>query len=539
MRYKFGILYAGNEGRLLGTDSVDAAGVVKRSQTSTYVTDEEVASMPFPAAWGDWTGAGDAGLALKNRPIRQSTTVQDGVTFDNVVSAFDAFARPATVIKSNSQGYSRTEQTTYQDNLANWKLGQVKSVSKTAPGATVVMSQTEYNAADMPWRTYSFGVLEQTLTYNPDGTLATAKDGKGNTTTLSNWKRGLPQSVLFSDGTTQSVNVDDNGWIRSITDENTYVTTFDYDAMGRTKSVTYPAGDSTNWNKKTFEFVKVPAEEMGIPAGHWRHKVVEGNHEKTTFFDALWQPLVVAEADMSNLAETYRIVVNGFDTRGRQTLSSYPRNPYTEGQWGPWIGTHTTYDVLDRVIRVDQDSELGTLTTDTVYLPGLQVQVTNPRRQPTTTTFMAYDQPTQDWPVAIVQPEGVYTDIARDVFGKPLSIKRRNSGSTTAVTRQLVYDGYERLCKAIEPETGATATSYDAAGNVDWTAAGLSLTDPANCNASEAYSSGRRVQRSYDARNRLSTLGFPDGNGNQSWEYWADGLVKRITTYNDGVGRHE
>src|SRR5690606_18928566 len=44
----------------------------------------------------------------------------------------------------------------------------------------------------------------------------------------------------------------------------------------------------------------------------------------------------------------------------------------------------------------------------------------------------------------------------------------------------------------------------------------------------------RKVVRTYDARNRIDTLTFPDNNGNQAWDYTPDGLPESITTYNDG-----
>ena len=104
------------------------------------------------------------------------------------------------------------------------------------------------------------------------------------------------------------------------------------------------------------------------------------------------------------------------------------------------------------------------------------------------------------------------------------------------IARRYVYDAQQRLCKVIEPETGATVMGYDGAGNLAWSAAGLNLPNAQNCDRAAAEASGRVVRRTYDARNRPKTLTFPDGRGNQSWAYTPDGLPAQITTQNgDGT----
>ncbi|WP_386816276.1 RHS repeat domain-containing protein [Lysobacter gummosus] len=100
-------------------------------------------------------------------------------------------------------------------------------------------------------------------------------------------------------------------------------------------------------------------------------------------------------------------------------------------------------------------------------------------------------------------------------------------------TRRYVYDQHQQLCKFIEPETGATVMAYDGAGNLTSSASGLNLPATDNCNTAEAAASGRVVARGYDALNRLKTLAFPDGRGNQSWEYTPDGQPSRVVTYNE------
>jgi hypothetical protein len=87
--------------------------------------------------------------------------------------------------------------------------------------------------------------------------------------------------------------------------------------------------------------------------------------------------------------------------------------------------------------------------------------------------YQTYDQPSTDLPLTVATPEGAYTDIARDLFGKPLSMTRRTASGSGAVTRTYAYDAQQRLCRTTEPETGATLLGYDAAGNLAWSASGL------------------------------------------------------------------
>jgi len=453
--------------------------------------------------------------------------------------------------QTHAQTYSRTDTITYEDNLSLWVIGQPKTSTNVNTG--LVESKTDYDPVTaMPIRTYAFGKLQQTLTYDTTsavstgqrGTLKTVSDGRDgavNTTiTFSGWKRGIPQLIQFPmtpespSGSSKSAVVNDNGWITSVTDENGagFTTTYGYDAMGRLASITYPTGDSVAWATTTRTFVPVATAEYGIAAGHWKQTVSTGNAREVTYYDAMWRPLVAERYDTANTSGTLSQTVTRYDADGHAVYQSYPMQGLT-GYIVPTQGIRTIYDALDRVTRVEQDSELGVLATTTEYLAGFQTRITNPRLKVTTTTaYLAYDQPSTDAPLAIAHPEGAYTDIVRDVFGKPTSLTRRDAASTKVETR--TYDYFadtQELCRTTEPETDATLMGYDAAGNLAWSASGLPSTTPCDKEGDTTDILARKAARTYDARNRITRLEFPDNNGTQVWVYTPDSLPAQIQTY--------
>jgi len=358
-------------------------------------------------------------------------------------------------------------------------------------------------------------------------------------TSLSNWKRGIPQSIGFPatpdapGGTTRSVVVNDSGWITRFTDENGFSSHYAHDPMGRVTLVQYPEGDSTNWNATTRAFERMGVDAWGIPAGHWRQTVSTGNGRKLTYFDGLWRPLLVHEFDAADQAGTQRFQRYAYDHAGRTTFASYPSD-----QAATSTGTWTEYDALGRVTSSAQDSEYGVLTATTAYMPGLFTLVTSPKGVRTYSRYMAWDQPTYDYPIVIDQgsgsPEQASVDIMRDVFGKPTSIRKRDASGTQTLTRQYVYNLHQQLCKTIEPETGATILAYDDAGNLAWSRAGSPLTAVDNCNTADVPAV-ERTTRHYDARNRIPSLVFPDNRGNTNYWYAPDGQIAQMVVDNGGA----
>jgi len=525
------------EGQLLQTDVLTGLnGTVLRSTINQYITGKDVADQPFtgqpfPSRYGVIWGADDPASGSL-RPLQSTSITQSGATFTRRNNTFDDFGRPLEATLSSTLGYSRTETTTYKDYLDIWVLGLVDTVvDSTLPNSAVV--DNGYDAKGSLTSVTEFGRLKRSMTYNDvDGTLKTVKDGANKTTTLGPFKRGIPTSVTYADGTSQSAVIDEAGSIRSVTNEVGATTTYDYNIIGRLTKITYPTeADGLTWNATTIDYVRTTATDMGVTGPHWRQTTTTGNAKKVVEYDARWRPVMTLEYDSANQAATQRRTLRNYDYANRETFVSYPYA--ADGKTLP--GVWTAYDALGRVTSVTQDSELGPLVTLTEYLSGFQKRVTDPRGKVTTTTFKAYDTPSEDAPMTIVAAVGtqdaVTTTFTRDTFNKPLSVTRSGSfGGQVSQTRRYVYDANQLLCKTIEPEIGATIQDYDLAGNVAWFIKGSTLTSQTCDRANVAASS--RTNYGYDARDRVIGVAYPLGTTPISNTYYEDGLLK--TTDNNG-----
>lgn len=453
VEYMFGNDYSSNTGLLL-RESKWFDGSERERKEYGYVMDS--IGQGYPESIG-WSAKGSA-FSSKNRPLVSMSNFLDGEVFYYSVEkgcggsakyCFDRFVRSLRVKRSNSQGFSQIENVGFDDRLDRWILG--RETSRAVNGIEV--ATTEIDELGLPKTISSFGKVVQRLSFDTGspvstglrGTLRTVTDGNNNVTTYGNWKRGIPQSVQFADGASQTASVNDSGWIDWVQNEVGARTCYAYDAMGRLAQTTYPSEtssgvcDESKWVATRQTFAPSTEPIAGLPAGHWRQTMWTGNARSVTYFDALWRPVIKEAYDTADIAGTLSQVVTRYDSEGRPIFVSYPQrsmDPAVHATWGnPAVplhastqGVHTEYDALGRVTAVAQDSEFAApnnlLITLTQYLPGFQTKVTNPRGQQTITTYQMYDTPTYDFPVRIEQPEGVTTVITRDVFGKPTQISR-------------------------------------------------------------------------------------------------------------------
>ncbi|MBN8481240.1 MAG: RHS repeat-associated core domain-containing protein [Xanthomonadales bacterium] len=539
--YVFGNDYRRNPGKLLSVNVAKPVTASLRTTTNTYQQNGD--GQPYPAcpsvtsepepdpfARGANERSSSNGWMYCPRPLKTSTVAQQGELFSRTNTSFDLFARPTGIERESSLGDFKNEAVAYHDHLPTWTLGQLASVSVNG---LVAVTNAYYQATGALHTESRFGKLERTLEWNGDGTLKEVKDGLDQKTSFASHKRGIPQSITYANSDSESVVVDDLGQITEHANAAGSTTWYRYDAMGRVNRIIHPTGDPVAWNDTFRTFEPVETAEYGLPAGHWRLTESTGDARSITYYDARWRPVLTRIYDNADESTTRRMVLRRYDAENRVTFASYPQRSIASVSSTP-AGVLSEYDGLGRLTKTLADSELtaGALETRIEYPGDSFVRRTiDPRNHVTTIEFQAFDDPDSAQPRTITGELGIVTTIGRDVFGKPETMARTGAwdGAPLSVTRSYAYDTHQRLCRTVEPESGATVYAYDAANNIDWAASGL----PANtaCPVQGSSPHALALNHTYDPRNRLVGTSYTrDGTTATIGRTWTpDGLVETVS----------
>ncbi|RAO75911.1 chitinase N-terminal domain-containing protein [Dyella jiangningensis] len=524
-RYTFSNRFDASEGKLLRTDYYSGA-VASNPVRSDVLAYADPAGGPWPARYGyNPVLYLNSDKITQEMPVRSRTTIQDGDSYVWEATGFNEFAQVTQTRRYNSiPGQAVIEErTTYLNDRPHWVLGLPLQTDNLTRNETVTRNEYDPSSLTLAKR-WHFNKLAMSYAFNGQGLLASFTDGNNNTTALSNYKRGIPQTINYPDNTSESLVVDDFGQIRSITDQARNTTGYDYDALGRLAYITYPSGDEVSWYPKAISFQLIGADR-GVNGTHWRRTVTKGNARSVTDFDALLRPVISDTYDISN-GNSHTSTRTDYDWKGQKTFASYPvaGSPDLAGMSA---GTSSAYDSLGRLKTTSQTSELGLLTATTVYLSGARKQVTDPKGFTTTISYQVFDQPAYDAVTLLQAPEGVNQSVTRDVYGNPEEIHQWGTanGYSNDVVKRFYYDSYYRLCRTSEPESYSEVTAYDAADNVAWTASGLRISGD-GC-GQEVVADGAKIQRTYDAMNRVKTLLPPSGTQSTVYTYDPLGNVKQ------------
>jgi YD repeat-containing protein len=531
-RYTFSNRFDATEGQLLSTTYANGAagGSLLRSETYTYANPT---GGPWPTTYGsDLLYRDNAAQVTEASPLQQHSITDVGGVYTWQALAFNIYTVPNEIDRySSATGQHFTEQMTYLNDPALWVLSLPLQTTNVITGE--VESANTYYPNDTLWTRSRFGELMMTYTFNSAGQLASFEDGDNNVTSLSNYYRGIPRAISFTDGTSESLSVDDLGQIRSLTDQAKWTTNYNYDGVGRVTEIDYPTGDTVAWNPKKFSYqfiTDTTDQARGLAANHWKRTITQGSDTEVTFFDAKLQP-VLHDSIASDASSPDVTTSAAYDWKGKTTFASYPINTQ-QAISAITLGTRHAYDALEREKETDQDAEpAGTvLKTTTLYIPGAGIQVTDPKSNVTTTYYQVFDEPRYDDPIQVNAPGGLtQQNIARDIYGNPTAMTQTgvyNGTETDTVTKSLFYDSFHRLCRTTEPESGSTLTSYDNANNVLTTATGITVTGT-GCGTNQV-SPQALTNYTYYPMNRVHTLAPPSPA--QGTLYTYDPLGRVATT---------
>lgn len=525
VRETYGVRYGNNDGLLLASEVWGRAdpSIVPPTANVLLRRTEFVHSLsPAGQAYLGRVGApvrlyGDASTGVF-KPVVRRSVVQQGATFSwavastNGVFSLDRFARPLQSTAESSLGFSAAQVQSYFDLDSAWVIGLPAALSVNG----VEQQRTQYSPQTaLPTQVDRFGQRRQSFTHRADGTIETITDNLSNVTQLGNWRRGVPQSIVFFDGSSQSSIVDDNGWVTSTTNEVGGVTTYQYDGLGRITGIVYPTDTLNTWASTTRTFRRTEGVEYGLPAGTWKQTISTGNFRRHVWYDNMWQPRFLREWDETAPAATERFVRTIHWWRGDLLYKTYAFRGVTDIAQVSY-GVIWTYDALGRIVLEEAGAKSNNiLTTRYAYesSPAFQTRVTNPLGVESTLQYFALDEPSDAFPTRVDRgvnrpaTEQSSTLITRDIWGKVLSMQRTGNGASAV--RSMIYDSEQRLCQLVEPESAAIVMAYDLGGNLAWSAEGRPA--QATCAlARNAVPAADRIVRGYDRRNRLTSINYPE-----------------------------
>ena len=420
--------------------------------------------------------------------LANKTTVQDESTYKTTYSNHDTYGQPGTVTESGQK--QRTTTVTYIRPNNLWMLGKVAQQTISGIGT---ISNT-YDAKGGLTRTNRFGVITD-YAYDAMGNVKTLTDANGKVTTYGDYYAGVPRVVTHPDGTVERRVVNTSGTLASETDPLGRTTAYTYDSMNRLTSITPPKGVGA----------KVNISYSFGPNGTLE-TLTRGSYKRVRDYNQLGQLITQTESGGSAAI----VVTAKYNANGQQTFVSHPNY----GVAGT-LGESFSYDALGRLTGITHAD--GTHITK-AYQNGNKVAITDERNNVTTETYAAYGEPSERVLTGISQPGGVQTNLTVDNLGRVTAIAQ------DGLTRTFNFNGKGFLASEVHPETGTTAYTHDAVGNVLTKKVGSAAADSFSYDAryrllKATYGGSALVlNNSYDKAGRLLTQGY---NG-ATWTYSYD-----------------
>lgn len=416
-------------------------------------------------------------------------------------------------------------QITVQDGAGHQQSQTTYNYDQTAVTATgdpqhVAVSVSRGNPTTITqW--LSTGTNPDTIyAYDDAGNVLTAKDARGNTSTFQYgacagaFLTQITRPATVNGNHISSATYDCNtGLALTTNDENNRQSTYNYDAMLRPVSSSYPDGGSTTnvytpYNPTNGARASVETKKKLDTAG----SVID----QTSYFGGIGRQTSSVLVD----PEGNDTVATTYDSNGRVYSVSNPSRATSTSTDGT---SYYSYDALNRVTNV---TEQDGATVQTAYA-GNVTTVTDEAGRVRQTTVDGLGRLTK-----VVEPNPssnsltsgqfttTYSYIVNTDGTNTLQIVQSGDGSQSARTRTLTYDSLSRLTSSSAPESGLTSYQYDQNGN------NTQITDARNVSTTIGY----------DALNRPTSKIYSDGTPSVSFNY-DEASPWGIVGNNNTVGR--
>ncbi|MDT3322025.1 sugar-binding protein [Shewanella sp. SP1S2-4] len=517
------------EGRILATEYYSNNGELKRTTINEY-QDGYV--------YGDILERtmGNRESMQKDILVKKTVTIEDKSESKVEYLELDKYNKPQ-VIHSSGFGRELYKAIEYYNDTDNWILSNIKSIKVgEAPSSAIVVDERTFYPPEskyksLPHQLSKYGKLFATYSeYHNDGNIKKINFNDTNRyETYEDYYRGKARKITIPCAITNGCNaingstsntlvalleVNSDGTTKSVTDFNGNKTSYTYNPIGWLTKIDYA---DPKWADKVISYAVVSSLGDGVggsdvAVGSLRQTISQGNYEKRVYHDGFLRPILTQERDIF-IPSTTKYQSFAYDHDNRQILASFPSADASNR-----IGMETEYDALGRVITLTRTSDGSVSRRE--YLSGDKVAVTDGENNTTTTTYLAYGEPSFDKPTLIEAPDTDDVAIDYNVFGQVTSIRQGN------VTETRLYDAYQQLCKQVRPETGISAFGYNGQRQHIWRAEGTNGSTTA-CDAS-AVPATHKVVLSYDNLGQLRTENFPDTTPDKTYSYDGNGNLTSL-----------
>jgi RHS repeat-associated protein len=346
-------------------------------------------------------------------------------------------------------------------------------------------------------------------TFNATNDLLTEQDGRGNTTTYAyatsasaDYQTGQLQTVTdresgvrtykwwttTSSPAPPSTNV---GLLKSVTDERSKMTSYDYDSSGNLTKVTSPLGLKTTFGYDSSGRLTSRRDPRGNvpnpPSGYltqWTYddannvKTITDARGNVTTFDYLDSELLQKVTKVED-DSTQRVTTFDYDGANRLWKTTFPR---------------------------------GGVETRLYWADGLLKSVQSPEGRKT-----SYDYDSGGELTTLVEPDGNATGGTPSdytwTYGYDAAGNRTSEAHPDGGTTQISYDALNRPTQWTDPNNHSTSVTYDANDNVTQRTDGLSH--------SQTYT--------YDKLDRLKTA-TDERSKTWTYAYFATGQLQSLTS---------